>query len=284
MQLRYFAQPEDTEGSAVPYGDNLPHGSRIKAGDAQIYYEVYGEGRPLFVFHGGGVGSPYELSALIDQFRKDFKVIVVSARGHGRSEIGRTPLTYKQKAEDMLAVMREVTDEPAVLFGFSDGAYTAYKVAATAPERVERIIAIGAGTLKPGHFKPELPVEALEQMDKAYVDQMRRLMPEPERLQEFLTAYMTFWSRMRIGRELFGAIRCPVLLLAGDEDDHAPIASMVQAHQMIPNSRLCIVPKAWHPAFLDNFPVTWAAIREFLYADPASLVPAKKLPQNDIGD
>ena len=79
---------------------------------------------------------------------------------------------------------------------------------------------------------------------------------------------------MRVGGELFGAVRCPVLLLTGDEDDHA-------AHQMIPNSRLCIVPKAWHTAFLDNYPVAWAAIEQFLHADVDSLVPAKKLEQND---
>ena len=47
-------------------------------------------------------------------------------RGHGRSEIGHSPLTYEQKAEDMLAVIKEITNEPAVLLGFSDGAYTAY--------------------------------------------------------------------------------------------------------------------------------------------------------------
>lgn len=283
LQLRYFTQPKGIKGSDTPYGNNTENGNYIQAGDAKIYYEIYGSGKPLFVFHGDGVGSPYELGQMIDELRNDFKVIVVSTRGHGRSEIGHTPLSYEQKAEDMLAVMREVTDKPVPILGFSDGAYTAYKVAAMYPERVERIAAIGAGTLKAGYYKPEMRVEDLEHTDKAYIDQMRRLMPEPERLQEFLTAYMTFWSKMQIGQELFRAIKCPVLLLTGDEDDHAPVLSVVEAHQMIPNSRLCIVPNAWHTAFLDNYPVTWTAVRQFLYADLDSLVPAKKLESNTIG-
>lgn len=281
LQFRYFSQPKGVSGSNTPYGGNAAHGKYVQAGDAKIYYEIYGSGRPLFVFHGGGVGSPYEMGRMIDALRKGFKVIVVSARGHGRSEIGHTALSYEQKVEDMLAVMRKETDKPASILGFSDGAYTAYKVAVMYPESVERIAAIGAGVLKAGYFNAEMRVEDLERIDKAYVDQMRRLMPEPERLQEFLTAYMTFWSGMRVGGELFGAVRCPVLLLTGDEDDHAPIMSVVEAHQMIPNSRLCIVPKAWHTAFLDNYPVAWAAIEQFLYADVDSLVPAKKLEQND---
>ncbi|SFW15740.1 hypothetical protein [Selenomonas ruminantium] len=34
---------------------------------------------------------------------------VKSIGGHGRSEIGHSPLTYEQKAQDMLAVMKAVT-------------------------------------------------------------------------------------------------------------------------------------------------------------------------------
>ena len=51
------------------------------------------------------------------------------------------PLTYEQKANDMLAVMKAVTKESAILLGFSDGAYTVYKVASMYPERVDRVIA-----------------------------------------------------------------------------------------------------------------------------------------------
>ena len=280
--LRWFTQPPDVAGSAVPYGDNPAVGRYVQADDAKIWFEIYGEGRPLFVFHGGGVGSPYELGRMLDELRKHFQLVVVSTRGHGRSEIGSKPLGYEQKADDMLAVMRAVTDKPAPVLGFSDGAYAAYKLAAMHPEAVERIAAIGAGALEPGAFPPEMRVEDMEKIDRAYVDQLRRLMPEPERLQEFWTAYMTFWSRMRVGEEVFGAIRCPVLLLSGDEDDHAPILNMLAAHQMIPNSRLCIVPKAWHTAFLDNFPVTWAAVEPFLLAELNTLQPAKKLEQNAV--
>ena len=88
------------------------------------------------------------MGAVIDALRKDHQVIAVSTRGHGRSEIGHTPRTFEQKAEDMMAVMQAVTKAPAILLGFSDGAYAAYKVAVMYPEAVDHIIAIGAGTLK----------------------------------------------------------------------------------------------------------------------------------------
>lgn len=276
-QLRYFTQPAGVKGSATPYGNNVKAGHYVQAGDAKIYYEVYGKGKPLFVLHGGGVGSSYELGRLLDLLRKDFKVVAVTTRGHGRSEIGHEPLTYEQKAQDVLVVLKEITEEPVILFGFSDGAYTSYKVAAMYPDRVERVVAIGAGTLQPGYFPPDMKVEDLEKADKAFMDQLRKLMPEPDRLQEFMSGYMAFWNKMRVDEDPLAQIKCPVLLIAGDEDDHAPLKTMQEAFQMIPNSRLCIVPKAWHTAFLDNFDVTWAAMKPFVYADVNTLRPSKKV-------
>ena len=233
--MRYFMQQPGVQGSATPYGNNKKAGHYVQAGDAKIYYEVYGKGKPLFVFHGGGVGTPYEMGQLIDKLQQDYQVIAVSTRGHGRSEIGHSPLTYEQKAEDMLAVMNAVTNESAILLGFSDGAYTAYKVASMYPERY----------------------------------------------QEFCDNYMAFWSKMEVGEDFLETIQCPVLLIAGDEDDHAPMVTMVEAEQYIPNASLCIVPKAWHSAFNDNFPVTWAAMQGFMQTDRSKLTGSKKVDYNN---
>ena len=280
--IRYFMQQPGVQGSATPYGNNEKAGHYVQAGDAKIYYEVYGSGKPLFVFHGGGVGTPYEMGRLIDKLQQHYQVIAVSTRGHGRSEIGHSPLTYEQKAEDMMAVMKKVTNEPAVLLGFSDGAYTAYKVASMYPERVDRVVAIGAGTLKPGFFGGEMKVADLANLDAAFIEQQKKIMPEPERYQEFCDNYMAFWSKMEVGEDFLKTIRCPVLLIAGDEDDHAPMVTMVEAAQYIPNASLCIVPKAWHPAFIDNFPVTWKAMEPFLHTDRSKLTGSRKVAYNKL--
>ena len=264
---RYFMQG-DALGSTTPYGDNVTVGNYAQAGDAKIYYEVYGEGATILILHGGGVGTPYELGKILDELKKNHRLIVMSTRGHGRSEIGHSPLTYAQKADDALAVLNALKiSSPVQILGFSDGAYTACEIAALHPERVERITAIGAGTLTAGYFSADsLKLSQLEEIDKAFVAAQKRIRPEPERWQEFCDAYMKFWSNQNIGAETFGKIKCPVLLIVGDEDDHAPVATVLAAHQMIENSRLCVVPKAWHTAFLDNFDVTWTAIRQFVNA------------------
>lgn len=262
--LRYFTQPANVAGSKTPYGNNSGAGHYVQSGDAKIYYETYGVGAPLFVFHGGGVGSPYELGGIIDELRKKYKVVVVSSRGHGHSEIGHSPISLEQKAADMLMVMKEITHKPAPVLGFSDGAYTAFKLAQSHPEAVEKLIAIGAGALKPGFFPDSLPVQELEKMDAAYVAQMRSLMPEPDRLQEFLNDYMAFWNKEEIGADLLSQISCPVLLIGGDRDTHAPPSTLLEAKSLIQGSAIGLIPQAGHTAFLDNLPVTWTMIEQFL--------------------
>jgi hypothetical protein len=39
---------------------------------------------------------------------KRFQVIAVSTRGHGKSELGTMPFSYKQRANDVLAVIKAV--------------------------------------------------------------------------------------------------------------------------------------------------------------------------------
>ena len=280
-ELKYFMQPENVKISSVPYGNNISCGRYAQTDDAKIYYEVYGEGKPVFVLHGGGVGFAYEMGQFIDKLRGDFQVVSVSTRGHGRSEIGNTPMTFEQKANDIVTVMREITKQPAILIGFSDGAFTAYKIASMYPESVERVVAVGAGTLRKGFFHGELPLSELEKADKIFIGQQKKIRPEPERWQEFLNKYMSFWENMEVGAELLSTIKAPVLLIAGDEDDHAPLITMVEAHQIIPNSRLLIVPKAWHDAFHENFNLVWEAVKPFVYSDVKNLKPSNKVDYNN---
>lgn len=278
-KVYYFTQG-DRQGSATPYGDNEAAGQYQQCGDVKLWHEVYGEGRPLFVFHGGGVGSPYEIGQLIDSLRaqRQFKVYVVSTRGHGRSEIGDKHMSLEQRAEDFAQLIKALEPGRKVsLVGFSDGAYSSMSVAVHYPELVERVVAIGAGTLKAGYMSADADVSAFEKADKRFNDQEMRLMPEPQRWQEFFADYMGYWHRLSLGSEFFGKIECPILFMVGDEDDHAPVQTVVDAYFMAPQSQLSVIPKAWHTCFLDNFEATWSAMKQFVTQDINNLEGSTKV-------
>lgn len=263
QNLRRFLQPPG-EVNRIPYGANPQAGHYAQANDAKIYYEVYGSGQPIVLLHGGGFGSTVEMAAFIDSLRPNFQVIAVSTRGHGKSEIGTTPYTYEQKANDVMAVVNAVTKEQVLVLGFSDGAYTGYKLASIYPERVKKLIAIGAGEQVPGLRKVVLNTGEASKLDSGYWKQQLALMPEPERIQEYWTKMADFYNTMTASKALFATIHCPVLLMAGELDRNAPLPTIINAYQMIPNSQLAIIPNAGHVVFLENFAAVWACVVPFL--------------------
>ncbi|MGN0847546.1 MAG: alpha/beta fold hydrolase [Kiritimatiellia bacterium] len=263
--VHYFGQTATDIVSEIPYGNNEAAGQYVTSDDARIYYEVYGRGEPVLVLHGGGVGCTYEMGRFIDELSKTNMVIAPSTRGQGKSEIGAKPITYANKANDMMAVVNQVTEKPVTILGFSDGAYTAYKIASMYPNRVKKIVAIGAGENIPALRK--IPLSTLEELakeDKRFIDENIARCPEPDRLQDFLNRYFFFFNHELISKELFGSIRCPVLVISGERDQNAPLDTILNAYKMIPDAQLAIIAGAPHPVFITNFDAVWANIRPFL--------------------
>ncbi|MCE7042768.1 alpha/beta fold hydrolase [Dyadobacter sp. CY312] len=119
--LRHFMQQNPSPETAIPYGNNPKAGQYLKSGNARIYYEVYGKGKPIVILHGGIFGSTLEMGRFIDSLSKNYKVIAVSTRGHGKSEIGKADPSYEQKAKDIHAIIQAEKSDSATVLGFSDG-------------------------------------------------------------------------------------------------------------------------------------------------------------------
>ncbi|MCC9168972.1 alpha/beta fold hydrolase [Pontibacter harenae] len=263
-RLRHFLQATPTPANATPYGNNPKAGRYVKAGDAKIYYEVYGKGESIVILHGGIVGSTLEMAQFIDSLSQSYQVIAVSTRGHGKSEMGSQVPSYERKAEDVNAIIKAVTKDSVTVLGFSDGAYTGYFLAASHPEKVKKLIAIGAGEWKQGFRTFNNSREVLFGMDSIYFKQQLTLMPEPQRFEEWLMTLNRYYNSISIGKETLGAIDCPVLVMAGELDQNAPLKTVIAAYEMIPKAQLSIIPNAPHPVFLVNFPAVWASMTPFL--------------------
>jgi len=253
-----------TPANAIPYGNNTKVGRYIQTADAKIYYEVYGKGQPLVILHGGIVGSAFEMHEFIDSLSKYYQVIAVSTRGHGKSEMGSQPPTYERKAEDVNAIINTVTKDSAIVLGFSDGAYTGYYLAAKYPNKVRKLIAIGAGVWEQGSRTFNNNRTELFKADSSYFKQQLSLMPEPKRFDEWLTSLNTVYNSVNVGKETFSALQCPVLVMAGELDENAPLKTVLAAYEMIPHAQLSIIPAAPHPVFLVNFPAVWTSMKPFL--------------------
>ncbi|RYF78137.1 MAG: alpha/beta hydrolase [Cytophagaceae bacterium] len=263
-RMRAFMQQAPSPANAVPYGNNPKAGHYVQTKDAKIYYEVYGQGKPLVVLHGGIVGSTYEMAQFIDSLAKTYQVIAVSTRGHGKSEIGYGIPSYERKAEDVNTIIQAVTKDSVLVLGFSDGAYTGYFLAASHPDKIKKLIAIGAGEWKPGWRTFDNTRQSLFSLDSLYFKQQLALLPQPERVDDWLLSVNRYYNTVSIGKQVLGRIQCPVLVMAGEKDQNAPLKTVISAYELMPKAQLSIIPNAPHPVFLTNFPAVWASMLPFL--------------------
>ena len=262
--LIHFMQTSPLPANEIPYGANAEAGHYVQAGDAKIYYEVYGKGQPIVILHGGIFGSTYEMHQFIDSLSKNYQVIAVSTRGHGKSELGTEPITYGQKANDVLAVIKAVTKDSVIVLGFSDGAYAGYNLASMYPEKVKKLIAIGATELHPGLRDFAFDAKQDIALDSPYWKQQFTLMPQPQRLQEMFTKLGNMYNHLILDSAFFQTIKCPTLVMAGDKDMGNPPQRVVHTAQMITNSLIGIIPNTSHGTFLENFGAVWACVVPFL--------------------
>jgi pimeloyl-ACP methyl ester carboxylesterase len=248
----------------IPYGNNPKVGRYTQAKDAKIYYEVYGKGQPIVLLHGGLFGSTVEMTDFIEKLKSNYQVIAISTRGHGKSELGTEPMTLPQRANDAMAVINAVTKDSVIVIGFSDGGYAAYQLAAMYPNRVKKMVVMGAGELYPGLRDFNFTAKQALMMDKTFIEQQLKLMPEPNKLEDMFAGVCACYNKLTVGKDMLGAIKCPVMVMAGDNDGGNTVEHVVNAARMIPKHYISIIPNTGHGCFLENFEATWASILPFI--------------------
>ena len=75
---------------------------------------------PLVLLHGNG--NDHTFNYQISYFSKEYQVIAVDTRGHGRSTNTQSQLTFPLLAEDLAGIIQQEHLTKINLLGFSDGA------------------------------------------------------------------------------------------------------------------------------------------------------------------
>jgi pimeloyl-ACP methyl ester carboxylesterase len=107
----------------------------------QHYYRTSagGEKPSLLLLHGfseNGACWSRVASTLEDQY----DLVLLDARGHGRSDLPATGYSQETLTQDVIAFIAALKLERPFLYGYSNGAKTAAEVAATAPENIRAVI------------------------------------------------------------------------------------------------------------------------------------------------
>jgi 3-oxoadipate enol-lactonase len=118
----------------------------------RLAYDVTGTGPPVVLLHAGIVDRGM-WNDVVPLLADAFRVIRFDARGFGESS--RPPDGSFARWNDLFAVMDAAGIDRAHLVGVSQGAETALDATLTAPDRVDRLVVVGAG-MRGWPFRDEL--------------------------------------------------------------------------------------------------------------------------------
>ena len=221
--------------SQVPknlYGNNPSAGNYASVNGINVYYEIYGEGKPLLLIHGNG-GSIKGMAPKIDYFKNRYQVIAMDSRGHGNTKDIGDSLTYQNMTADINAVLDVLNIDSCYIWGQSDGGIIGLKLAIDYPKKVKKLAVFGAN-LRP---EPNVVYAEIEDwLNKALAnttdDYKLRLLN--------LLKYQP-----QIPTSSLSKISAPTLIMTGDRDV-IKLEHSIEIFSNIKQSNLFVMPGATH--------------------------------------
>jgi pimeloyl-ACP methyl ester carboxylesterase len=222
------------------------HGShRADVNGVSIYYETYGSGPPLLLLHGA-MGFLETMHYFIPVLVSTHTVIAIDSRAQGRSTDSAAPISYALMGDDMIKLMNALGIRQADVIGWSDGGIIGLDMAMKHPDRVRRLIAIGANYDVDGIPPKELDPNALRTVAEQVRPFYENVAPDPGHfttLEKKILTMVTTQPHYTLAE--LGRIRARTLIVAGDHD------MILRKHtdslaRAIPGAREIIVPDATH--------------------------------------
>ena len=119
------------------------------SGEIKIFYESEGDGSPLVLHHGltGSHEGWSKHANYVDALKDKYQLVLIDARGHGRSDKPHAPEKYGMKymVGDVTAVLDELGIEKAHFWGYSMGGRIGLATGKYSPERFSSLIIGGNG-------------------------------------------------------------------------------------------------------------------------------------------
>jgi pimeloyl-ACP methyl ester carboxylesterase len=259
----------------------------------RLYYEAAGRGTPIIFVHEFG-GSHWSWEPQMSHFPRRHLCITYAARGYSPSDIPADVAAYSQAraADDIVDVMNGAGIDKAHLVGLSMGGFAVLHAGLRHPERVLSLAAAGAGygaeKAHEDYFKgvseqvaTNFQTRGAKEFARTYAEGASRVQfqdKDPRGWQLFaerlgqhsaLGAANTMRGVQMQRPSLydleaeFRAMQAPLLVMAGDEDDHC-LQPGIFLKKTVPRCGLAVFPKSGHTLNLEEPALFNQLLAEFI--------------------
>jgi pimeloyl-ACP methyl ester carboxylesterase len=258
----------------------------IRSSDAQLYYEVLGDGPSVVLLHPFPLNHNF-WTAIAAELSSRCRLILPDLRAHGASELGDGPVTMQKLADDLARLCREEKIGKAIFVGVSIGGYLLFEFWRRYREQVAALV---LANTRAGAETPESKATRLQAADRVlregtagFIDEMlsRVVSPTTRGSQPDIVDAARRMMQAMSPEDVAGVqrgmaerpdsvatlatINVPTLIIAG-EDDSVPLSEFELMRERIAGSELRVISCAGHYAALEKPEEFGGLLREFLDA------------------
>jgi pimeloyl-ACP methyl ester carboxylesterase len=203
----------------------------------KIHYTDEGQGEPVLLIHGftADIALNWRAPGIIKELAKNYRVIALDNRGHGKSDKPHDPKKYgAEMVEDAVRLLDHLKIQKAHVVGYSMGAIITAKLLVTHPDRLLSATLGGHGGLKEGEdlsyleplakaFEEGKGAEAMlnflapkQKPTEAQVAVVKLLLGASD--SKALAAVLRSFNEFKVPSAKLKANKLPILVLIGEND------------------------------------------------------------------
>lgn len=260
-----------TGSQGIAKGRNL----LIDINDTSLNYHMTGEGCPVILLHGWA-GSIASFTPVHKHLETKFMTCSIDLPGFGNSDPPKAAWSTLDYANFLIIFCQEMGIDNPIILGHSFGGRIGIRLASSIA--VKKLVLIDSAGIKPHRsidyygkiysFKMASKILRLPIIRLFTADMLKRMRNRfgskdyqnaSPRLREILVKTVN-----EDLRHLLPHIKCPTLLVWGDQDTATPIADALLMKELIPDSGLVRFPTAGHFSYLERLNEFLIVIDNFL--------------------
>ena len=224
------------------FSQTLQKSETVKLDGIDTYYEVYGDGEPLFLLHGWSQ-STTSWNEYVSAFSDHFKVYLVDLKGHGKSSPLQGKFHMQSAADNFLALLDYLQLKEIKAIGLSYGGELLLQFCSAYSDRINSMIVIGASYNFPKQdwgwkYENQSP-EQLERLRQRHMHGEGQIMAFFEQ---------AFNYEILLNKEDLEKISTSTLIVVGEKDHFVDLDTALNLHKFLPDSHLWTVPNTGYVA------------------------------------
>ena len=258
---------------------------KAKVNGIEMYYEVHGkEGAPWLTLSHSLACSVRMWDPQIEAFKSRYRILACDTRGHGGSMAPAGPYTLEMMAEDQYALFKHLKIERSHFAGLSMGGMIGQTFALKYPGMLSSLILADTTSRYPaeaaGLWAERIKLAETRGMQPLVQPTLERWFTEPFRkshpeVVERIGALIAVTPvagyvgcshaipKINLTARL-KEIKCPMLVICGDQDAGTPPAMAREIHDSTPGSKLVLIPSAAHISNMEQPQAFTQAMEAFL--------------------